>query len=191
MARPSKPCEIIKMEKKSHRTKAELAARANNEKELLSNTPMKERPEVKEKQSADKEYKRINKILKKIDKNDALYEPIINRYCMIQAECQDLEERREEFYELIHSLKNDLDEQMDNDKYSAEERMELRFDYTRELAKMMNSMMACDKQIQAKRKMLLEIEKECVMTIASSLRSIPKKQESKTNALMEILGGSG
>lgn len=191
MARPSKPCDVIKLEKKSHRTKTELAARERNEKELLSNTPMRERPEIKNNKVADKEYKRINKILKKIDKNDALYEPIINRYCMIQSECQDLEDRREEFYKLIHSLKDDFERQMENDDYTKDEKMELRFDYTKELSKMMGSMMACDKQINAKRKMLIEIEKECVMTIASSLRSIPKKQETKTNELMKILGGSG
>ena len=46
-----------------------------------------------------------------------------------------------------------------------------------------------DKQIQAKRKMLFDIEKENVMTIASALRSIPKTPEKKNNALKEALSG--
>ena len=46
------------------------------------------------------------------------------------------------------------------------------------------------RQIQAKRKMLLDIEKENIMTIASSLRSVPKKAEKKMNPLLEALNGS-
>ena len=56
-------------------------------------------------------------------------------------------------------------------------------------ANMQRNLMSMDKQIQTKRKMLLDMEKENVMTIASSLRSIPKKVEKKKNALMEALGG--
>ena len=36
---------------------------------------------------------------------------------------------------------------------------------------------------------MLDIEKENVMTIAASLRSIPKKPEKKKNLLMEALTG--
>ena len=50
-------------------------------------------------------------------------------------------------------------------------------------------MNACDKLLQQKRKMLLDIEKENIMTIASALRSVPKKAENKTNTLREALGG--
>lgn len=51
------------------------------------------------------------------------------------------------------------------------------------------SQTSMDRQIQAKRRMLAEIEKENVMTIAASLRSVPKKPEKKTNPLKEALGG--
>ena len=40
-------------------------------------------------------------------------------------------------------------------------------------------LLSFDRQIQAKRKMMFDIEKENVMTIASSLRSIPKKAGAK------------
>ena len=54
---------------------------------------------------------------------------------------------------------------------------------------MQRNLVSMDKQIQTKRKMLLDMEKENVMTIASALRSIPKKPESKKNALKEVLSG--
>lgn len=56
-------------------------------------------------------------------------------------------------------------------------------------ASMQKSLVSMDRQIQAKRRMLAEIEKENVMTIAASLRSVPKKPEKKTNPLKEALGG--
>ena len=54
---------------------------------------------------------------------------------------------------------------------------------------MQKNILALDKQVQAKRKMLLDIEKENIMTIASSLRSVPKKTEKKRNPIMEALAG--
>ena len=108
MARPSKPSKLIQMEGRSHRTKAELATRSSNEKSLLSGMQMRERTEVKENEVADKEYKRINRILKKIEKNDALYEPIINRYCQLYAECVEMESQREEAKKEFVKHKNKL-----------------------------------------------------------------------------------
>lgn len=57
-------------------------------------------------------------------------------------------------------------------------------------AKMQSNLVNLDKQVQAKRKMLLEIEKENIMTVASALRSVPKKVEKKGNPLLEALNGS-
>ena len=52
-----------------------------------------------------------------------------------------------------------------------------------------NTLLGYDRQVQAKRKMMGDIEKENVMTIAASLRTVPKKQEGKKSALMEALSG--
>ena len=124
-----------------------------------------------------------------IDKNDAIYEAVINRYCLLQAECYDLEDRREEFYKLIFELKAEakaVTENLDNDS----EVLDFKLEYAKSIAKMMTSMLAIDKQIQTKRKMLLDIEKENVMTIASALRSIPKKvNDEKDNPLLKVLRG--
>ena len=55
---------------------------------------------------------------------------------------------------------------------------------------MQKNIVSLDKQIQAKRKMLLDIEKENVMTIASALRSIPKKEDKEAdNPLLKVLRG--
>lgn len=188
MPRPSKPFKVITNEKKSHRTKAELKIREEGEKSLSTDTKIKERQEVKSNKIAHKEFKRIEKLLENIDKNDAIYEAVINRYCLLQAECYDLEERREEFHNLIFELKAEaqaITENLDNDS----EVMDFKLEYAKSIAKMMGSMLAIDKQLQTKRKMLLDIEKENVMTIASALRSIPKKEEKDDNPLLKVLRG--
>ena len=46
-----------------------------------------------------------------------------------------------------------------------------------------------DKQVQAKRKMMMAIEKESIMTLAAAMRSVPKTPEIETNPLLAILEG--
>ena len=189
MPTPTKPFKVLTTEKKSHRTKAELKMREEGEKSLSTEIELKERKEVKQNKVAHKEFKRIEKLLKNINKNDAIYEAVINRYCLLQAECFDLEERREEFYKLIFDLKAEMTsvtDKMDYDKDIATYKLE----YSKAISKMMSSMLSIDKQIASKRKMLLDIEKENVMTIASALRSIPKKEDKESdNPLLKVLRG--
>ena len=54
---------------------------------------------------------------------------------------------------------------------------------------MQKNIIDLDRQVQAKRRMLLEIEMENVMTIAASLRSIPKKVDKAEDPLLKILKG--
>ena len=70
-----------------------------------------------------------------------------------------------------------------------EEEMTMKEYYKLELG-MQKNLVSLDKQVQAKRKMLLDIEKENIMTIASALRSVPKKTEKKDNPLLAALNGS-
>lgn len=189
MPTPTKPFKVLTTEKKSHRTKAELKMREEGEKALSTDFKIKERKEVKQNKVAHKEFQRIIKLLKNIGKNDAIYEAVINRYCLLQAECFELEEKREEFYKLIFELKAEMksitdkmDDEGDITTYTLE--------YSKSIAKMMSSMMAIDKQVTSKRKMLLDIEKENVMTIASALRCIPKKDNKEAdNPLLKVLRG--
>lgn len=186
MPTPTKPYALLKGEKKSHRTKAELSQRKQAEESLSSKEKIKKRTEVKENKIANKEFNRIMKLLSGIEKNDALYEPVINRYCMIQAECKEIEERREAFGKLIEAFRNQIDEIPKEDRKDfVDELVEL----SSNMAKLAGQMNTCDKLLQQKRKMLFDIEKENIMTIASTLRSIPKKAEKKTSPLKEALGG--
>lgn len=187
MPTPPKPVILLKNEKKSHRTKAELNLREQGEKSLVSGAALLERSEVANNPIAHKEFLRVSELLENIEKNDALYEPIINRYCELQAECHALKEEREDFKKLIKEIRktfNLLTEEAD-----ADTRAMLLIDLTNGLAKITNSINKIDNKLQAKRKMLFDIEKENIFTIASALRSIPKKQGNKKNALMEALGG--
>lgn len=91
MARPSKPVSVIQMEKKSHRTKKELASRKRAEDQMLAGDKIRKFPEVRENRKASMEWNRITEILDRIDKNDRTYETVINRYCLMLAECRDME----------------------------------------------------------------------------------------------------
>lgn len=178
-----KPFQVLKSEKKSHRTKAELSLRKQGEAALESGEKLKERPEVRKNEIAHKEFLRLQKILKKISKNDALYESIINRYAMIQSECFDFETKRDEISIRIIKLEEAFDNQK-GDEMSLTEFYKL-------TTTMQSQMIDLDKQIQAKRKMMLEIEKENAMTIAAALRMIPKKVEDEKQAdpLLKALRG--
>lgn len=176
MSRPSKPISVITNEKKCHRTKKEIKQREQAEKSLETGEYLKERDEVKSDANAHKEFARIKLLLVKLDKNDALFEGIINRYCLLTSECLGFEERIKKLTNSIKQLENDY----------AEEKIEAEFYYNK-IDSLQKSIINYDKQIMTKRKMLLDIEKENIMTIASALRSIPKKVEDKSSKLLEAL----
>lgn len=180
MPTPPKPANVIKLEGKSHRTKAELNQRKQAEESLLTGKVLKESKEVKQNELAHKEFLRLQKLLKTIEKDDDLYGSTINRYCLLLAECTEFQEKREKMYEQMCELEESRDSFADTDDLAT---------YYKLQNNMQKNLIALDRQVQAKRKMLLDIEKENVMTIASSLRSIPKKPEKKKNALLEALGG--
>lgn len=176
MPTPPKPSNVIKIEGKSHRTKKELRERKQAEESLLTGKELTEAKEVKENKLAHKEFLRLKKLLKSIEKDDDLYGKIINRYCLVLAECVEFEEKREKVYE--RSV--ELEKHYDDFEYP---------DYLKMQIEISKQLISYDKQIQAKRKMLFDIEKENIMTIASSLRSIPKKIDKKKNAVKEALSG--
>ena len=185
MARPPKPFTVLKSEGKSHRTKSEMKMREEGEKKLLTGQKLREHQDVKENEVAHKEFLRIKKLLEKIDKNDALYETVINRYCMMLAECSYFEQKREELYKLTFDLKEEY--KIATENMNEDERAGLLIEFTRQIAKLQTTMINIDKQIQSKRKMLLDIEKENIMTIAASLRSVPRQETKEENPLIELL----
>lgn len=191
MPTPPKPFSVLKSEGKSHRTKKELKLREQGEKALSTGTALKVRSEVKKNKIANKEFKRINELLKKIEKNDAIYEAVINRYCLIYAECIDFEDKKNKLYELVEKLENQFEESkeyLEQEDLAKETRR-----FAKSISEIMGSIVDLDKQLQPKRKMLLDIEKENIMTIASALRVIPKKHEndSAKETILKVLNGNG
>lgn len=182
MPTPPKPHIVLMTEGKSHRTKAELKQREEAEKALVTGEKLKERKEVKENPIAHKEFRRISKLLKNIEKNDALYEPIINRYCQLQAECKEFEEKREQIYKGMLELESRQEEFGELDELKT---------YYKLIVDMQKNMLNIDKQVQSKRIMLLNIEKENIMTIASALRSIPKKVDEENSDPLKGLNKYG
>lgn len=175
MARPSKPTNLIRLEGKSHRTKAELEAREKQEQALLTGETLTESKSVAADPAAHAVFLRIRKLLRKIDKNDGLYEQCINRYALIAAECADFERKREVFYQRSLALDQKFDAQDESDPDAISTT-----DYYRLSAQLQGQVVALDKQVQQKRRMLLDIEKESCMTISSALRSIPKTPQDET-----------
>lgn len=94
MGRPAKPVSVLKQEGVSHRTQAELEHREQEEKKLLTGIPIKKENAVSQNKIANTEFNRIRKLMQAIDKDDALYQAVINRYAKITAEAAELEELR-------------------------------------------------------------------------------------------------
>lgn len=173
MPTPRKPIELMT----KHLDKETKKTRAFAEEELLTGESWREYPEVRNNAIAHKFFKRLTDLYSRIDKNDAMTEPIINRYCIIQAECYDFESKREMFNDNLAAL-------MDDGGLDASEKFKLE-------ASMQKSIIAADQQVMAKRRMLLDIEKETLMTLKAQLASIPKpqKEEPKQNKFTVIGNG--
>lgn len=187
MARPSKPAAVIKTEKKSHRTKAELEARENAENGLLSNKKLQERKEVKENKTAHSEFQRVSKLMKAIGKDDALYSSGINTYCLLYAEIGNLTEQMKALDKTGDMLRESFERLVDDPESGIEPETIIQFEksFTRLISQKLNISSMIDK----KRKMMLDIDKENVMTISAALRSIPKQPETKENPIYAILRG--
>jgi hypothetical protein len=170
--RPTKPLTLVQ----GHRTKAEKAVREKAESALLTGVTLKENPEVKNNPIAHKEFTRIRKLLKSIDKDDDLSGNIINTHCLLHAECKEFEQMKGILYGDLKEL---------GEAYG-EGTIEF-LAYIDQKNKLQDKLFACDKKIMEKRKMILDISKENIMTIQSALRSIPKKPEKKEQSKMAAM----
>ena len=157
MARPSKAIANTKR----HNTKSETLQREAAEKAALTGIPIRESAEVKTNAIAHGEYLRVIELLSAAGKNDALYEAVINDYCMYKADIMRYMEMRERI---------ENDETISGKEYYV-------------------LVMNADKQIEAYRAKRFSIEKENGFTIASALRAIPKKVDQNRDPLLDALRG--
>ncbi len=174
----AKPYLVLIDEKKSHRTKEELKQRKHAEEQLFTGKTLKEWPEIKQNDVAHKEFSRIKKLLKAIGKDDDIFAGAINRYCLLTAECKDFEVKREAAWQRIRTLE---------ERQEAFEKNEELAVYFKTIAMLEKHLIDIDKQVQTKRKMMFDIEKENLMTVAAAMRSIPKRPDKKKSRLEEAL----
>lgn len=182
MPTPPKPVSVLRGEKKSHRTKRELAAREAAEESTRSGKKIAESAAVKENPIAHRVFLKVKKMLADIERDDKLHEAVINRYCLITAECEDVVRDRERIARRCDHLEAALEDgTIDMDEY------------IRAHQKAVDQKNAIDRALQTKRKMLLDIEKECLMTIASALRAIPKEpmDDFADDPMSRMLAGRG
>lgn len=189
MARPSKPAAVIEAEKKSHRTKAELNARKESESGLLSKKKLQERGEVKRNKIAHLEFQRVSKLMKAIGKDDALYSSGINTYCMLYSEIAALGEQLEILNKTADMLRETFEGLIDSGERDIEINEIIQFE--KSFTKLVAQRLSISSAIDHKRKMMLDIDKENVMTISAALRSIPKQPEKKENPLLSALRDDG
>lgn len=175
MARPSKPVAVLRAEGRSHRTKKELAMRERGEEELLTGKKLREFPETKADAVAHAEFMRVSKLLREIGKNDDLYANSINRYCALHSEVVRFQRQCAALEDQIVDLADRKDE------------FHVAGEYFTLVTKLQKQVLDIDKRVQEKRGMMLQIEKENLLTIASALRSVPKQPGDSENALIDIL----
>lgn len=160
--RPSKPLELVK----GHRTKVEKEIRGRAEKSLLTGSELHESEEVANNPEAHKEFLRIKRLFGAINKDDDLSGVVLNQHCLLVSEIKDLAKQRDLFMDNLE----DFEDNVINEDITFTDKMKI-------IMGMQKAILDCDKALMNKRKMLLDIAKENIMTIAGALRSIPKKPE--------------
>lgn len=170
MPTPPKTFTVLQSENKSHRTKAEMEMRKNGEASTLTGEKMREWAAVKNMRAAHAQFARMRKIYSRLQKDDAVYEAAINRYCILHAEVLGHEEKIRRIDEAWETAVEDPD--VDPETVLSQTAI-----YTQAMARLEGFLMS-------RRKMLLDIEKESALTLASALRSIPKKPEGKAKSKM-------
>lgn len=182
MARPKKAISTID-NNVSRKTKAEIEIRKTAEESLLSKEKIFERDTVKKNPPAHKEFLRLKKLLEKINKADALYGAVLNRYCEIYGEIIAYEERRAELNLAVDKLKKEFDK-LENVDY------EKVYSFGKMLTQLISQVNKVDALVMQKRKMMFDIEKENCMTVSSALRTIPREPtKAVENPLLALLSG--
>ena len=166
MPEPPKSATVLRLEGKSHRTKAELEKKELAEKQAITGVPMQVNKKLCK--EAQAEFKRLKSLFKKIDKDDALYENAINRYCEVKAEI-------ETFKKLMDKRNADVEELQ---RAYADGEIEF-ITMLSGKEKAYGQIAGIDRQIQAKRNMMSKTENDNSMTILSSMRVAPNMADIK------------
>lgn len=172
MARPSKSVLTLT----GHRTKQELAVRKAGEAGSLTGEGMRERGDVRNNLDAHKEFMRLRKLFRKLEKDDDIYSQTINDYCLLHAECLAIAEKIDRIERDLQYLEDHQDDMDPTDYILLRNQL-----YDKELKQ--------SAELDKKRDKKRAIEDKNLMNIQSALRAVPKKPEAKANPLKEALSG--
>lgn len=174
--RPPKTAAVLQMEGISHKTRRELELRRQQEEALLTGVTMRENKNVRENQIAHAVFIRLRSLLRRVGKDDAIYEMSVNRYALLTSECEESQSRRARLEEVIEDLHNRMGE------FGYPEYIKLVISTEKQIT-------AVDSALTKKRDQLLAIEKESLLTVASALRNIQKrpKEEEADDPMATLL----
>jgi hypothetical protein len=181
MPTPSKPIALIKQEGNRRRlSKKAIEHREKMENQLFTGVELKASEEVLNNTEAYKEFKRLKPLLKAINKDDELIGYIINQHCLLVSECFDLTTQRKTFLDNLEKF----EDRIIDEEITFTDKMKIKMGIQKQI-------LDCDKALMNKRKMLFDIAKENIMTIAGALRSIPKKpqEDEQIDNLSNLLSG--
>jgi phage terminase small subunit len=155
--RHAKPIELHLQQGGKHLTKSEIETRQAQEQKLKSGVS-KYRPSDKVMQSpiAISMFKKLKKLYKDIDYIEKLDENIINRYCLLTAEADEIETRIVNLNGLINKCENDTD----------------RIGYYKIIS-------SSEITLNKINDMILKLEDRLFLNPVSRIKNVPKKPEQK------------
>lgn len=175
--RPPKQLTLVK----GHLTKEQKETREKAEKALVTSYVMKPWAKTKRNDTAMKQFKKIKKAFSKIGQDDLCFESVLNRYCIIFAECDETEQTRETILAAMRDTLANKDEIMTEIGI---------LDFYTRITEMAGKANDCDRTLAKKREMLLSIERENIMTVNAKLRAVPKKPaEEEADEMTKLLAG--
>lgn len=146
LARPSSCVGSIK----KNLTKNEIKQREEAEIANLSGIPIRIFTEVKKDKIAKIEFERVVAIMSAVNKNDALYEAVINDYCLAKSDI-------ERYMKYRLNAEKDLKTLIKNNDMCFVEKLEFK-------DKLYKNIASYDKQIQSYQKKRFDIEKKDTLT---------------------------
>ena len=152
--RPSKPVDLILLEGKTHLTKKQIADRKAKEESLKSDSPYQPNKKVKSDPVALEMFYKLQKLYKNIDYVDGLDENIINRYCLLTAEVDGMEQ-------LLQRMESDID----------------KCQTSGEMVTMYKSISGMEGNLNRSRDMLLKMEDRMFLNPTARVKNVPKKEK--------------
>jgi hypothetical protein len=152
--RPSRPVDLIVLEGKTHLTKKQIADRKAKEESLKSDSPYQPNKKVKSNPVALEMFYKLQKLYRNIDYVDGLDENIINRYCLLTAEVDGMEQ-------LLQRMESDID----------------KCGNSGEMVTMYKSISGMEGNLNRSRDMLLKMEDRMFLNPTARVKNVPKKQK--------------